>query len=235
MLREFESKSLALISERQTLITEMERAIFTKRYELSETHYKLFSTNSISILYSMWEGYVQNLFGLYIDEINKEEISFFELSNNLIVFCKERNFRQLKEYPNKIGQKISYIKKLKTFYSNDVHQIPRVVDTESNIGFDVLNRLLENFSLETYPENWEAHKHPKPNLKENLKTFLRLRNTVSHGGELLPNESIDQNMYNRFKKLSLDLMYDIREKMIFALKNKKYKTERNNALDIQTP
>ncbi len=235
MLEEFEAKSESLISERQILITEIERAIYTKRYELSETHFKLFSTNSISMLYSMWEGFIQNLFGLYIDEINKEEIPLFNLSNNLIIFCKERNFRQLKEYPNKIGQKISYMKKLKSFYTQDVHEIPRTVDTESNIGFEVLNKLLENFNLETYPESWESYKYPEPNLKENFKTFLRLRNSVAHGGELLPNESIDQKVFNRFKNLTLDMMYDIREKMIFAIKQTRYKTEQNNALDAQTP
>lgn len=234
MLEEFEAKSEALISERQILITEIERAIYTKRYELSETHYKLFSTNSISILYSMWEGFVQNLFGLYIDEINKEEIPLFNLSNNLIIFCKERNFRQLKEYPNKVGQKISYMKKLKLFYTQDVHEIPRTVDTESNIGFEVLNKLLENFNLGTYPESWEKYKYPEPNLKENFKTFLRLRNTVAHGGELLPNESIDQKVFNRFKNLTLDMMYDIREKMIFAIKKTKYKTEQNRVDDLAT-
>ncbi len=223
MILEFENKSLLLIEERQEVIREIERAIFTRRYELTSRHFTIFSTNSISILYSIWEGFVQKLFGLYIDEINKEGIELFSLCDNLIIFCKERNFRQLKEYPQKNKRKISYIKKLKTFYSNDVHLIPRVIDTESNIGFEVLNRLLEQFNIETYPEHWGVYKYPNPNLKENLLLFLKLRNTVAHGGELLPEESIDQKMYKRFKKLSLDLMYDLRDKMLHNLHNGKYK------------
>lgn len=223
MTIEFENKSLSLIEERQEVITEIERAIFTSRYSLTSKHFTIFSTNSISILYSIWEGFVQKLFGIYIDEINKEEIELFSLCDNLIIFCKERNFRQLKEYPLKNRRKIFYIKQLKTFYSNDIHLIPRVIDTESNIGLEVLNRLLEQFNIETYPEHWGIYKYPNPNLKENLKLFLKLRNTVAHGAELLPEESIDQMMYERFKKLCVDLMYDLREKMLDSLKNKKYK------------
>lgn len=220
---EFENKSLILIEERQAVITEIERAIFTSRYELTSKHFTIFSTNSISILYSIWEGFVQNLFGLFIDEINKQQIELFSLCDSLIIYCQERKFRQLKEYPQKSKGKISYMKKLKTFYANEVHLIPRVLDTESNIGFEVLNRLLEQFNLEIYPEHWGIYKYPNPNLKENLLLFLRLRNTVAHGGELLPEESIDKKMYERFKKLSLDLMYDLRGKMLNSLKNEKYK------------
>lgn len=223
MALEFENKSLLLIEERQEVIREIERAIFTSRYNLNSKHFTILSTNSISILYSIWEGYVQKLFGLYIDEINKEELELFSFKDNLIIFCKERNFRQLKNYPEKNRNKISFIKKLKDFYSTDIHIIPRVIDTESNIGFDVLNRLLDQFCLETYPEQWETYKYPKPNLKENLFLFLKLRNTIAHGGELLPEESIDQQMYERFKKLSLNLMYDLRNKMVDSLVNKKYK------------
>lgn len=223
MTIEFGNKSLALIEERQEVITEIERAIFTSRYELTSKHFTIFSTNSISILYSIWEGFVQKLFGLYIDEINKEEIELFSLCDNLIVFCKERNFRQLKEYPQKNRSKILYIKQLKSFYSNDIQLIPRVIDTESNIGLEVLNKLLEHFNIEIYPEHWGIYKYPNPNLKENLKLFLKLRNTVAHGAELLPEESIDQKMYERFKILSLDLMFDLREKMLYSLEYKKYK------------
>jgi len=219
----FESKSLNIIEERQEVITEIERAIFTKRYELTSKHFTILSINSISMLYSIWEGFIQKLFGLYIDEVNKEENELFSLCDNLIIFCKERSFRQLKEYPKKNQQKISFIKKLKIFYSNNVHLIPRVVDTQSNIGFEILNKLLEQFNLETYPEHWESYKYPNPNLRENLTLFLKLRNTIAHGGELLPEESVNHKTYERFKKLLLDLMYDLRNKMLDSLRNKKYK------------
>ena len=223
MASEFEDKSLLIIEEYVEIIREVERAIFTNRYNLSEKHFNIFATNSISILYAIWEGCVQKLFGVYIDDINKEEVELFSLSNNLIIFCKERTFRQLKEYPKKAGQKISYIKKMKDFYSQDIHEVPRIIDTESNIGLEVLNRLLKQFNIEEYPEYWEDYKYPNPNLKESLSMFLRLRNTVAHGAELLPDEAIDHGMYERFKKLVLDLMYDLRSRMLNSLNSQTYK------------
>jgi len=219
---EFENKSLSLIEERKEIITEIERAIFTSRYNLSEKHFKIFSTNSIAILYSIWEGYVQNLFGTYVDYLNAQKIHFFSLNSAIIIYCKEREFRQLKAYPEKPQRKITLIRKMANFYSKDIQKIPRVVNTDSNVGFEILNRLLGQFGLEQYPEYWKIYTHPNPNLKQSLALFLKLRNTVSHGGELLPNERIDQEEYNRFKKLVTDLMYDLRDKMLAGIESETY-------------
>lgn len=219
---EFETKSLTLVEGRQSVITEIERAIFTNRYNLSEKHFIIFSKNSISILYSIWEGFVREIFSIFIDEINSEGAGFFGMADNIIIFCCEREFRQLKDYPLKVRKKISYFKKLKEFYSNEIRRVPRDVDTESNVGFEVLNKLLIQFNLETYPEQWGKYKYPAPNLKENLSMFLRLRNTIAHGGELLPEESISQENYKRYKNLCVDLMYDLRIKLMKGLTSKKY-------------
>lgn len=219
---EFENKSLSLIEERKEIITELERAIFTKRYRLSEKHFKIFSTNSISILYSIWEGYVQNLFGTYVDYLNAQQINFFSFNDAIVIYCKEREFKQLKAYPEKPQKKIVLIRKMASFYSRNIQEIPRVVNTDSNVGYEVLNRLLEKFGLEKYPPYWEKYTHPNPNLKQSLTLFLKLRNTVSHGGELLPNERIDQEEYKRFKNLVVDLMYDLREKMLVGIESKTY-------------
>lgn len=219
---EFKNKSLALIEERQSVITEIERAIFTKRYDLSEKHFIILSKNSIPILYSIWEGFVNEIFSIFIDEINKEDIHLLDLNDNIIIFCSERKFKQFREYPQKAGKKILFLKKLREYFNIKVQQIPREIDTESNVGFEVLNKILNQFNLETYPEQWGNYKYPSPNLKENLFMFLKLRNTIAHGGELLPSEAISQKEYNRFKNLCLDLMYDLREKLINGLVTKKY-------------
>ena len=223
MIQDFEEKSLVLIEERQEVITEIERAVFTGRYQLTDKHYTIFSTSSISLLYAIWEGFVQRIFALYVDQINEEGLELFSLCDSLIILCKERQFQQLKEYPKKDGKKISLIRKMKEFYTLETHKIPRTIDTESNVGFQILNKLMDQFNLDAYAEHWEEYSHPNNNLKENMQLFLRLRNTVAHGAELLPQESIDQKMYVRFKKLVLELMYDIRKKMIVGLSQKKYK------------
>lgn len=219
---DFDIKSLNLIEERQSVITEIERAIFTKRYDLSEKHFIILSKNSISILYSIWEGFVHEIFSMFIDKVNEEGVQLFEMTDNIIIFCSERKFKQFKEYPHKAGKKISFYKKLRDYFSIEAQQISREIDTEGNVGFEVLNKILNQFNLETYPEQWGNYRYPSPSLKENLFMFLKLRNTIAHGGELLPSETINQMEYNRYKNLCSDLMYDLRERLISGLSTKKY-------------
>ena len=49
---------------------------------------------------------------------------------------------------------------------------------------------------------------------------LRLRNEVAHGCDLTSN--IDQSLYDRFKKMIIDLMWEVRAKMIIGLKDSTY-------------
>jgi len=218
----FELKSITEIEQRQAVITEIERAVFTRRYNLSSKHYSIFAKNSISMLYAIWEGFIQTIFGLYIDEINAINPRLFELHQNIIIFCNENEFPQFLEYPRKSNKKLLFLKKLRTHFSNEHYKIPRQVNTKSNVSLEVLNNLLEQFNIETYPDQWDDYKYPKPNLRENLSSFLRIRNSISHGGELLPGESINQEDYERFKRLCIKLMYDIRNKMINASNKKSF-------------
>jgi hypothetical protein len=61
-----------------------------------------------------------------------------------------------------------------------------------------------------------------PEEPESLELFLRLRNAVAHGGDLAPEERIDQQVYVRFKNLVIDLMYEIRLKMLYGLKHETF-------------
>jgi len=134
----------------------------------------------------------------------------------------EKSFQQFKEYPTNDNKKVSFFASLKAFHARDSCTISRVVNTESNVGFNVLNKLLKSFALEKFPEHWKDYAHPNPNLKESLELFLRLRNAVAHGGDLAPEERINQKVYTRFKKLVTDLMYEIRLKMLYVLKHKTF-------------
>lgn len=219
---EFEGKSLILIEQRTAVITEIERTIFTRQYNLIPKHYKIFSTNSIPMLYAIWEGFIQNIFGLYIDGINSLQLPLFDLHESIVIYCMERKFRQLKNYPQDTRRKINYINNMRAFYANEYRELPRVIDTQSNVGLEVLNKLLLQFNIDKYPDYWQDYSHPV-SLKDTFKLFLRLRNKVAHGGELLPDDSINRDEYQRFKKLVIDLMYDIRDKMLNNLNNSKFK------------
>ncbi|PSN18707.1 hypothetical protein C7271_11100 [filamentous cyanobacterium CCP5] len=211
-----------IIEERVSILFEIEKAIFTRRYSFSSKHQDIFSTQSISMLYSIWESFVQKSFNLYIDELNERNIKFHDFCDEIVVHCMEIHFKQFRDYPTTPNKKIKFFGTLKEFHSSDTFLIPRVVNTESNVGFHVLNRLLKSFSLEPFPEHWEKYTHPNSNLKESMRLFLRLRNTVAHGGDLVSEDKIDQHLYVRFKEMVIDLMYEVRLKMLNAIKNETF-------------
>jgi len=210
------------IEERVTVLFEIERAIFTKRYSLSLKHQEIFSTQSISMIYAIWEGFVQIAFNLYIDELNKIDVEFYDFSDDIVIHHMENSFKQFREYPNKDKQKIKFFKDIKAFHNESSQSISRVVNTQSNISFSVLNKLLKTFSLEPFPEHWKDYKHPNPNLKNSMDFFLKLRNTVAHGGDLISEEKVNQVVYNRFRNLVRDLMYEIRLKMLDGLERQTF-------------
>ncbi len=219
----FDESLLGIIEERQSVLFEIERVIFTRRYTLSAKHKDIFSTQSISMIYSIWEGFVQQSFNLYIDELNNVDSDFYEFCDGIVIHHMESTFKQFKQYPIKDNKKIKFFTSLKAFHISSNYSIKRTVNTENNVGFDVLNKLLKCFALEQFPEHWEDYSHPNPNLIDSLELFLRLRNTVAHGGDLALEDRVNQEVYIRFKKLVIDLMYAIRLKMLSGLNNQTFK------------
>jgi len=211
-----------IIEERVSVLFEIERAIFTRRYSLSSKHKDIFSTQSISMIYSVWESFIQKSFNLYIDEINTVGVDFYDFCDEIVIHHMENSFKQFKEYPEKDNRKIKFFTSLKEFHAISHCPISRVVNTESNVGFNVLNKLLKSFALEKFPEHWKDYTHPNPNFRDSLDLFLRLRNAVAHGGDLVSEDKINQQVYARFKKLVTDSMYEIRLKMLYGLEHKTF-------------
>ena len=222
---DFENHHLSIIEEHEISATEVEKALFTGLYGLNEKHYALLSIQSLSILYSYWEGFIQKSFQMYIDYLNKKRLRFELLNDQIIIFHMENSFKQFKEYPDNATKKIAFYRKLRTHYSQNILPIFRFVDTDSNVGFQVLNRLMKQFGLETFSPNWGDYKYPNPNLEESLNTFVRYRNGIAHGGDISSEEKITQDVYARYRKLVSDLMYEIHDRFMIAIKDQTYLNE----------
>lgn len=221
-MRTFEDIILEDIDDRLRALSEIERAIFTKRYRLNKNHFEYLSVQSITMIYSIWEGYVHNSFQVYIDHLNSLSVDFDKLSDDIVVFHMENEFKQLKSYPLKHNKKIQFYNKLQGFYDNKSQNIYNVVNTGSNVSFEILNSILKSFSLESFPEYWSIYIHPNPNLKQAMTTFLRYRNGVAHGGDISSEEKVTQVVYSKYKNLVLDLMYEILQKMITGNSTRSY-------------
>lgn len=213
---------LQLIDEYANIATEIEISIFTKKYHLSHKHLGILSVQSISMLYSLWEGYIQKTFQMYLAYINNQKISFDCLSDKMKIYYMNNAFKQFKDYPRDEKKQIEFFKKLRIHFANDEHKFPTCVDTKSNINFDVMNQLLSNFSLSPFPEYWGNYTYPNLSLKFMINTFLRYRNGVAHGGDISSEEKVTKEVYSKYRLLIVDLMYEIHLKILDGIENKQY-------------
>lgn len=143
-------------------------------------------------------------------------------SNEITVFHMDNTFKQFIHYPNAYSKKIAFYEQLKHHFTQEKHTIFRVVDTKSNVDFGVLNALLKQFSLEPFPEYWHIYQYPNPNLKETLNRFVKYRNSVAHGGDISSEEKITQTLYSYYRHLISDLMYEMHNKFIDGINERKY-------------
>ncbi|MCC5919087.1 MAG: hypothetical protein LAT68_01495 [Cyclobacteriaceae bacterium] len=210
------------IEERTTAIFEIERVLFSNRFKFTSLQLDIFSVQSVAMIYSIWEGFIQKAFVRYAEELNKRKIKITTASDNLLIFYMETNFAQLKNYPNKLNKKTAFFSDLQSFYVNNELNFNSSINTQSNVNFEVMNGLLQSFCLEKFPENWKNYRRPDPNLKDSLKTFLNYRNAVAHGGDISSEEKVTQEVFDKYKKLVDSLMYEIMFKMVEGLNNQTY-------------
>ncbi len=221
-MQRFETEIQFLIDETESTMFDIERIIFTDRYKLTKKHSSILSVQSIAMIYALWERFIQKSFQRYIEEIEDSDAKFCDYVDSLRIFHLENEFKQLREYPVRENNKIKFIDKLSAFFAKDKHSLYRAVNTESNVGFEVLNKIMLVFSLKSFPENWEGYSKPNNNLKELLNNFLRYRNGISHGGDISSEEKVTQEVFSKYRRLVLDLMYGISEKMNHGLSRKTY-------------
>lgn len=218
----FKKEILQLIEERVSSLTQIERVIFTKTYKLSNNHKDLFSIQTIPIIYSYWEGFINLSFKKYIEYINSSEVRLEDCCDSIIIYDTETKFKQFMEYPKNKGLKLAFYNKLVPHFKEENLNISKSFNTESNVSFKVLNRLLETFNLEKFSKYWDKYQHPNKNLEEIMNDFLKYRNSVAHGGDISSEVKVTQEVYSKYKKLVVDLMYEILNKMIEGLEEKKY-------------
>ena len=163
------------IGERQQLMLQIKTLYL--RYQFNERDEKLFLSYSMPAIYAIWEGFIQTSFKTYVQEINKINLSVNTVHKQILCYHIENSFKQFKQYPKNYNKKVVFFDKLGEFYSADIIEITRTINTENNVGFDVLNRLLAAFNLEKIPDYYEQ-RSLKYELDERL---LRIRNQVAHG------------------------------------------------------
>ncbi len=128
------------IDERQKLMLQLKT--LSLRYGFNEKDEQMFLNYAIPAVYAIWEGFVQNVFRLYIQELNRLSLTIDTISKPILVYHLENKFKQFREYPKDTKKKTLFFDSLEQFYSERVIDIHPIVNTESNVGFDVINKLL---------------------------------------------------------------------------------------------
>ena len=92
------------------------------------------------------------------------ELSIDDVCNPILIYHIESTFPQFKQYPepDKFNRKVNFFDKLAKFYKTTPLEINPNINTESNVGFNVLNRILSDFNVEKIPE----YPEPQYSLKD---------------------------------------------------------------------
>ncbi len=208
----FQREIASDIEERSRAIFVIERVYFTNRYSLTNEHKDVVLLHTIPMLYSIWEGFVQRGFNLYIDYLNRQGINHGTLNKSILLSYTEKRFPQFKQYPDNKDKRIAFIEGLIRCFSEDKVDIPSYVDTKSNVGLEELNGLLSSYSLEEFPPRYKEYNHPKPALDKILRDFLKDRNNIAHGGNISSSERVTHEVFEKYKNLVLFLMYETEER-----------------------
>lgn len=225
---DFKQTTEILLDSYLKLFREIEDISFIKptRGAFKEVQQNILSQQSIAMLYAAWEGFFQNLLAEYISFLNQEMISvkveLFDLLDSIVVRHLEDQVSQLVNSPQKIAQKIRFYQKFETTVTANPIRLNTIINTNSNLGFKVMNDRLILFGIEKFSKVHKGLSGARHFLERDLKSLLDSRNRIAHGMEVLTASKIDQKDYNDYKLLLGDLMAEIIERMLVALNNKTY-------------
>lgn len=132
------------------------------------------------IIYAEWEGFFVYALSLYFREVNKLHLSLDDLNERYFVRNADKTFKQLSEYPSDFKKRLTFLRSLLLYFRNTGEvDLKTEVNTESNLGFKVMNVILSglNFQLVEDHINHDAY-----SLKEDMDKFLLdKRNGLVHG------------------------------------------------------
>lgn len=202
------------IEERKKVMLRMKT--LSSRYTFRQADEELFFSYSIPIIYSLWEGFIVESFRIYIQEINKLNLSRNTIYSSLLVYYLERRFKQFQQYPEKPNGKIRFFNDLLDEFKLEIIELDHLIDTQSNVGFDVLNGILKTFNLyKILP-----YRSANSSIKDDLDNFLlKIRNSVAHGQNSI---SISKSDLERAIVLVEELMDLVFERIKTGYHNRSY-------------
>lgn len=211
-----------LVDETASNIYDIERIIYTGRYQFIDKDFSLLSKYSLVMLYSLWEGFIQDLFRLYLEEINTKISLIYELNERFMLWQIEEKFKQFNEYPAKEKGKINFQLNLKDFVTQTNHELNTNINCQNNLGFEILNKILVTFNIDVIPEHLFPYKYPNRTVKKFLEDLLFHRNNQAHGNNQMANVTISQSQFIEYKDFIVNMLYEVSFRVLDNLDKQKY-------------
>lgn len=177
---------------------------------------------SFPIIYAELEGFFVNTATLYLRQINTLSLKKEQLGKHYLVRDVEKKFKQINNnYPQKLDKRHSFINSFIQYCKNDSVDLNTEINTESNLGFQELNGILETLNLSLVEDHVN---HDAYSLKDDLNKFLLdTRNGIAHGN---PTQTITTDDITKAIDLVKYLMEIVKSKFEEGLEKEVFLAEK---------
>jgi hypothetical protein len=186
------SKDLAW---RKIELSSMKKLIRLKSTGIHES--KVLTRSGITILYAHWEGYIKCAATAYLEFVSRQKkLRYCDLTDNFIAIAMKSRLDAASKA--NINQSTIHNEVINFLFEsmNERIAIPRnnVIDTKSNLSFDVLSQILALLGIDNHP-----YETRKVLIDEKL---LAKRNCIAHGNFL----DVDVNSYQELHENVVGMM-----------------------------
>lgn len=180
----------------------------------------------VCLLYAHVEGFVKFSFSLYVDQINKKTLKCKEVSSAIAAAAFSKEFKALKDLNKKskifirtlpedkhlhgFARQIDFVESIGSFYDHPVLIGEDYINTENNVGREVIEKMLFQVGLE-YSDLKEIYSP--------LNKLLNVRNDIAHGKR---KQGIEDKDYAEFLECCRSVIDAIARRLTTAFGMGKY-------------
>lgn len=205
-MSQFEEK---LLSELNWRVEELSVIVtLPKKFPSGSEQRKILEKYSVVGIYSLWEGFVDKSFIIYIEEVNNLQLSYNDidlkiLTHDIDIKCDISSNR------TDFEKKCKYIHNILK-YLNTPLIITSELPQSKNVNLKVINKLLDHFNMEQLPANEYDMK---------LNKLLKIRNNIAHGEQTI---TVTSEMIDEFNITAINAMYEVTGRILNGLIQRSY-------------
>lgn len=178
-----------------------------RRYDMIEDHKKFLIRQAALSVYSAWEGFLKQSISLYLQEINKEKLSYSMLDENYMAYQTDKLI-DFKSPKTNFGVVKKASRNIYDMFKHDVIFNTKV-NTESNANLKITNSILEKLNLQIIDKKYE----------KDVNKLLLFRNSVAHGDDGI---RITQNDIDKFTILVQSISAEVINSLIEGFESRVY-------------